>query len=326
MSIINNREAFLPTEPEIDVTQFAKVELDLPYADQSENQILDIFYPSEGEGPYPVVILFHGGAFAAGHKRTHYIKSMCQPVTQGYAVVTVEYRLRQEATWPAQLIDGKAAIRYLRANAEKLNLDPDRFAVWGNSAGGTVTQLLAVTGDNEEMDDLSVGVEASTKVDCAIAWYTISELCSSEQFSFDIFEERKRTGAGKGMMPGGGETNDSMFTVLLGYNPLLYPERTCKVSPISFVDENCPPMLIQHGTNDLVIDYHQSVYMANRIKAMCGEDRVELELFEGEPHGSQVIKANENITKCIDFLDKIFFDGKNPYRKPLGDIRIAGEE
>ncbi len=101
--------------------------------------------------------------FAAGHKRTHYIKSMCLPVTQGYAVATVEYRLLQEAKWPAQLIDGKAAIRYLRANAEKLNLDPDRFAVWGNSAGGTVTQLLAVTADEEDMDDLNVGVKSIFK-------------------------------------------------------------------------------------------------------------------------------------------------------------------
>ena len=55
---------------------------------------------------------------------------MCLPVTQGYAVPTVEYRLVQEALWPAQLIDGKAAIRYLRANADKLNLDPECFAVW----------------------------------------------------------------------------------------------------------------------------------------------------------------------------------------------------
>lgn len=88
----------------------------------------------DGEGPYPLVIVFHGGAFAAGHKRTHYIKSMCLPITQGYAVATVEYRLYHEEKWPAQLIDGKAAIRYLRANAKELNLDPDRFAVWGNSA------------------------------------------------------------------------------------------------------------------------------------------------------------------------------------------------
>ena len=106
---------------------------------------------------------------------------------------------------------------------------------------------------------------------------------------------------------------------------LYYPERTSKVSPISHVKESCPPMLIQHGTNDLVIDYHQSVYMAEKVKAVCGEDRVELDLFENEPHGSQVIKADQNIEKCIDFLDKHFYEGKNPYRKPLGKIRIVGE-
>ena len=63
-----------------------------------------------------------------------------------------------------------------------------------------------------------------------------------------------------------------------------------------------------------------------KVKAVCGEDRVELELFDNEPHGSQVIKADANIEKCIDFLDKQFFDGKNPYRKPLGKIKIVGEE
>ena len=208
MAVISNREAYLASEPEMDITQFHKTALDLKYADESENQILDIFYPEDGEGPYPLVIVFHGGAFAAGHKRTHYIKSMCLPITQGYAVATVEYRLYHEEKWPAQLIDGKAAIRYLRANAKELNLDPDRFAVWGNSAGGTVTQLLAVTGDEEDMDDLSVGVKASSKVNCAIAWYTISELCSAEQFGTDIADIRNKTGAGKGMMPNDGKGND----------------------------------------------------------------------------------------------------------------------
>ena len=67
-------------------------------------------------------------------------------------------------------------------------------------------------------------------------------------------------------------------------------------------------------------------YMYEKVKAVCGEDRVELELFDNEPHGSQVIKADANIEKCIDFLDKQFFDGKNPYRKPLGKIKIVGEE
>lgn len=62
-----NRELFLASEPEIDVTQFKKTVLDVQYADQSPNQILDIFYPDQGEGPFPLIILFHGGAFMAGH-------------------------------------------------------------------------------------------------------------------------------------------------------------------------------------------------------------------------------------------------------------------
>lgn len=323
MSITLNRDAFLASEPEIDVTQFRKVELDLSYADESPNQILDVWYPEDGEGPYPLVILFHGGAFAAGHKRSFYITSMAQPVNQGYAVATVEYRLYTEAKWPAQLIDGKAAIRYLRANAKKLNLDPDRFALWGNSAGGNVTQLLAVSGDQPEVDDLTVGMEASTKIQAAIAWYTTSELMSAEQFGTDIAQKRRETGAGEGMMPGGGKSDRSMFGDLLGYQPLLYPERTMTASPIHYVKEDCPPMLLQHGTNDLVIDYHQSVYMYEKIKEICGEGRAELNLFENEPHGSQVIKGDENISKCIDWLDRIFWKEGNPYRKPLQPIRIV---
>ena len=90
-------------------------------------------------------------------------------------------------------------------------------------------------------------------------------LRSSLELILQILETK--TGAGKGMMPNDGKGNDSMFTALLGYNPLLYPDRTAKVSPISHVKEDCPPMLLQHGTNDLVIDYHQSSYMYEKLKA-----------------------------------------------------------
>lgn len=322
MGILTNRDLFLASEPEIDVDQFDRVALDLPYANQSCNQILDIWYPSQQEGPYPVVILFHGGAFGAGHKRSFYISSMAQPVFQGYAVVTVEYRLYQEATWPAQLIDGKAAIRYLRAHAKELDLDPDRFALWGNSAGGSVTQLLATTGDVEEMDDLSVGEQASSKVQAAIAWYTVNEFISNEQFSVNTRILRDQKGAADGMVPKDAQGEDSPLTKVLGYNPLIHPEKAAKVSAISYVDETCPPMLLQHGTDDLIVDHHQSIYMKRRVDEVCGPERAHLDLFEGEPHGSQKIKADENISHCIDFLDEVLWDGKNPYRKPIQELKI----
>ena len=84
-------------------------------------------------------------------------------------------------------------------------------------------------------------------------------------------------------------------------------------------------MLLQHGTNDMVIDPRQSIYMKDKIDEICGEGRAELDLFEGEPHGSQVIKGDENIIRCIDWLDKIFYEGKNPYRGPLKEITIVNE-
>lgn len=76
MTGMNNRETFLKTEPEMDITQFAKTELDLVYADESPNQILDVFYPEDGEGPYPLVIVFHGGALRRD-TRGHITLSQC---------------------------------------------------------------------------------------------------------------------------------------------------------------------------------------------------------------------------------------------------------
>ncbi|MCQ2492370.1 MAG: alpha/beta hydrolase [Lachnospiraceae bacterium] len=326
MSVTLNRDAFLASEPEIDVTQFKKVALDLQYADQSPNQILDVWYPDEGEGPYPCVILFHGGGFGTGHKRSFYISSMAMPVTQGYAVATVEYRLYNEAIWPAQLIDSKAAVRYLRAHAEELNLDPDKFAVWGNSAGGCGTQLLALTGDNEELDDLSVGEQASSKVQAAIAWYSVNEFVSCEQYTVDTTAMREASGSATGMVPKDARGKDSALTKVLGFNPLYHPEKAVKASPLSYVTPDCPPMLLQHGKADLIVDYHQSVYMYERIKQECGEGRARLDLFDGEPHGSRKIKDMKNVTKCIDFLDEVFYDGNNPYRKELKPLKVVGME
>lgn len=318
-----NRDAFLASEPEIDVNQFKAVKLDLKYADQSPNQILDIWYPDQGEGPYPVVILFHGGAFGAGHKRTHYISSMALPVTQGYALATVEYRLYNEALWPAQLIDGKAAIRYLRAHAKELNLNPDKFLVWGNSAGGCATQLLAVTGDNLECDDLTVGEQASSIVQGAIAWYSVNDFTSQEAFTLATKSIRESSGAMKGMVPKDAQGNASPLVRVLGFDPLLFPEKAAKVTPIAFVTKDCPPMLLQHGGNDLIVDCNQSVLMKKKIDLICGEGVARLDVFENEPHGSQKIKALDNIAHCIDFIDEILWDGKNPYRKPLEKLKIV---
>jgi len=146
---------------------------DLAYADQSPAQKLDLYLPAPGKVPAPLVIWIHGGGFRVGDKRSMPRRNFGPPPVQtspdgpfqiqvpdvtaltakGYAVVSLNYRLlgvlgrQSKGPVEAAFQDAKAAVRFLRANAGKYRLDPDKFAVWGNSAGGWMAAMLGVTGD-----------------------------------------------------------------------------------------------------------------------------------------------------------------------------------
>ena len=120
--------------------------LDVAYSTESSAQTLDIYLPEAGMAPYPVVVAIHGGSFKWGDKSDGQIAPMLSALGRGYAVVSINYRLMDEAKWPAQLEDAKAAIRFLRAHAVAYELDPNRMAAWGDSAGGELAALLGTTG------------------------------------------------------------------------------------------------------------------------------------------------------------------------------------
>ena len=123
--------------------------LDIPYCDQSSSQILDIWYPNqESDKPYPVIVHFHGGGFKYGGHREDSEEPMLRGTDRGYVVVSVEYRKSGEAHFPAMLYDAKAAIRFLKANAGKYQLDTERIALWGPSAGGWIVSMTALTPGN----------------------------------------------------------------------------------------------------------------------------------------------------------------------------------
>jgi len=122
---------------------------DLSYVPNGhERQKLDLFVPKEGKN-LPLIIRIHGGAWLGGSKEGEWPNDYLR---FGYAVARINYRLSQHAIFPAQIEDCKAAVRYLRANARKYNLDPNRFGVWGASAGGHLVALLGTTGDVKEFD------------------------------------------------------------------------------------------------------------------------------------------------------------------------------
>ncbi|HEX6888460.1 MAG TPA: alpha/beta hydrolase [Candidatus Nanopelagicales bacterium] len=147
-------------------------ETGVAYASTSPVQTLDLYLPASDGTPAPVVVLIHGGAFAMGDSGME--AQLAQTlVQQGFAVAAVNYRLSGEALYPAGAQDVKAAVRWLRANAAQYGLDPDRFAAWGQSAGGWMATMLGVTGDQATIfDDDSLGnAEQSDAVQAVVSWF-----------------------------------------------------------------------------------------------------------------------------------------------------------
>jgi acetyl esterase/lipase len=167
----------------------------LAYAEKSAAEKLDLYLPAKGSAPAPLVIWIHGGGFMVGDKasmpRRNFgpapkptgmfgpyqiqVPNAAALVAKGYAVVSLNYRLAGtfiQGALPATQ-DGKAAVRFLRANAEKYHLDPTRFAVWGNSAGGYMAAIIGVTGDQPTIfDDPALGnAGVSSAVQACVVWY-----------------------------------------------------------------------------------------------------------------------------------------------------------
>ena len=158
------------------------------YASTSPSQTLDLYLPaSDGSTAAPVVVLIHGGAFAMGDSGME--AGLAQTlVQQGFAVAAVNYRLSGEALYPAGAQDVKAAVRWLRANAAQYGLDPDKFAAWGQSAGGWMATMLGVTGDQATIfDDDSLGnPDQSDAVQAVVSWYGPVDFATMDEQAADV--------------------------------------------------------------------------------------------------------------------------------------------
>src|SRR5258708_24749870 len=118
---------------------------DIEFANPADQHLLlDMASPKSGKGPFPAILCIHGGGFRAGDRHGYdgLIKKFAQ---RGYVAVTVEYRLSPKFQFPAAVYDVKAAVRWMRANAKKYRIDPNRIGVTGGSAGGHLSQFLGVT-------------------------------------------------------------------------------------------------------------------------------------------------------------------------------------
>lgn len=281
--------------PVMDVSGVKRKFLDLPYVENAgKNQKLDIYLPDEGDGPFPVIIFIHGGAFWGGDKQDTQCVYLMNGIRRGYAVVSVNHRLSDEAKFPQPVFDVKAAVRFLRANAEKYCLDPNRFAAAGNSAGGYFAAILGTSAGAAALEDLSMGnPDADSSVQAVIGLFGVYDLVMQSQFTEDS-------------VPTGGMPKLPNFAdIFAGICCRDYPELMSLTWPGSYVTKDCPPTLIQSGTADEIVPYDNSPALVDRINAVCGQGRAIMEPFEGRTHGHPDFGSPENEQRLFRFLDEV---------------------
>lgn len=281
----------------LDTSEIETQYLNVAYGTQSETQTLNVYLPNEGEGPYPVIIAIHGGGFMMGSNTGGDLASMLEGVNHGYAVVTVNYRLSGEETFPGAISDVKAAIRYIKAHAEEYGLDANNIAVWGDSAGGNLAALAGTSGDTEELiGDNTENLEYSSEVQAVVDWFgPINFLTMDEQF------------AASGTTPKMGTTSSetSPESKYIGQLITEVPELVAQANPTTYITSADPYFYIQHGSADTNVPTQQSADFAEALTEVLGTEKVTFEVLEDQGHGGGTFDTEENLNKIFTWLDSI---------------------
>lgn len=239
--------------------------------------LCDVYTPPDDGTDRCCVILVHGGGWSGGD-RTQLRGYGVLLGREGYVCVAPEYRLTGESAWPAQIHDVKAAIRWVRANAERLGIDPQRISIEGNSAGAHLALLAALTPGREELEGEGGNPGVDTSVSAAIAVYPPTLFSHAERES--------------GAVP------------LAALTQELTEDVARLAGPLSHVTDAAPPTMLIHGTDDEVVPPLASLRMyESLVKAGVP---VELHMYADQPHAFDAHPAfgRQCAAEMLLFLDR----------------------
>lgn len=256
-----------------------------------DRQQLDLAMPS-GEGPFPCVVMLHGGAWRGGSRKEFssndkdksgalqpsWIERIAQ---RGYVTATVDYRLAPKYKFPAMIEDASAAVRFLRAHAKEYHIDTKKVGAVGFSAGAHLALLLGLC-DRSAGFDVGQNLNESSKVQCVVDFFGPTDL-SLYSWSPGIV--------------------DAFMVPFLGKDCKTNPEVFKRASPITYVTKDAPPTLILHGTFDLIVPIIHSEKLYKALKD--DGDTVEMITFPGQGHGGwDKPDMDKAISASYKFLDK----------------------
>lgn len=245
---------------------------------------LDLFRP-EKPGKYPVLLLIHGGGWRSGNKSMD-VPMAQQIAAKGYVTATVEHRLSPEALYPAAVYDIKAAVRFLRANAKKYNIDPNKMAIAGSSAGGQLASLVGSTSGVEKFEGNEGKPGVSSAVQAIIDMDGVLDFNTPDEKGKD--EEAAKRSAG---------------TLWFGATFSKAPEKWTEASPIQYVGKNTPPILF---INSALPRFH---FGRDSVIAILNKHKIytEVHTIDKTPHPFWLFHPwfEPTVGYMVDFLDKV---------------------
>ena len=232
------------------------VEENVIYGKAGDTELkLDLARPV-GNGPFPAIVFIHGGGWSAGN-RGGYRSQIEEAARRGYVAVTISYRLMQfdeakkETTtaspiFPAQIHDAKAAVRWLRANADKYHVDPNRIGVTGQSAGGHLSLLVGLTDPQSKLEGESGNPDQSSRVQAVVNVFGPTDMAACYRTSSVAW----------------------IFRLFMGGTPDEAAETYTAASPITYVSKDDPPVLTLQGDQDLLVPVEQATALDEKMKSV----------------------------------------------------------
>lgn len=266
------------------------IEENITYGKAGDTELkLDLARP-QGNGPFPAIVFIHGGGWSGGNRQA-YRGQIQEAARPDYVAATISYRLmkydeaKKETTtadpiFPAPIHDAKAAIRWVRANAEKYSVDPDRIGGTGASAGGHLSLLVGLTDPASGLEGDSGNCDQSSRVQAVVNVFGPTDMA----FCFE-----KSSVAW-------------IFRLFMGGTPAEAGQRYNAASPITYVSQDDPPVLTLHGDQDALVPVEQARVLDEKMKA-AGASHT-LMVFEGQGHGFGGEDAKQAADATWEFFDR----------------------
>jgi acetyl esterase/lipase len=243
-----------------------------------EDLKLDLARPAEGDGPFPAIIAIHGGGWRHGSK-DQMRGASSEFASRGYVAIAPQYRFCPKSTFPAQVYDVKAAVRWLKSHAKQYNVNPERIGAIGFSAGGHLALMLGLTGPADGLEGDAASDAPSTKIHAVVNYFGPTDLGADDIPAVSL----------------------PLVHDFLGGSAKEKPDEAKKASPLTFVTKDDAPVLTFQGTKDPLVPYSQAIKLTDALTGAGVPGRVELLLGAG--HGWQGEELNRTRAETFTFFD-----------------------